>query len=66
MNLLAASAPLLHLALAPMAGRSDNVVVIWILGFAGVAVIFNQVAAAWITLTRGLNERPAPSQSYAT
>jgi len=57
--------PLLPLAMAPSVGDS-NVVVMWILGLAGVAVIFNQVATAWKTMTTGLKEQPTPSQTYAT
>lgn len=54
-------APLV-LAQMPVANRSEVLIVL--LGIAALAVIFNQVAAAWKTLTRGLKESPPPAQTY--
>lgn len=64
-RILAAGVPLLPLAAAGSL-LGNNAVVMWLLGLAGVAVIFNQLAQAYKTLTKGMKEYPPPAQTYTT
>ncbi len=66
-DIISASAAMAPLVLAQAAtAQPDQPAVWWILGLAGTAVIFNQLAQSWKTITNRFKEREQPGPHVAT
>lgn len=62
-ELLTSLAALIPCTVAQIGGlQSDSSLMWWLLGLAFIAVIFNQAAAAWKTLSQRFEEKPAGNQ----
>jgi hypothetical protein len=58
-DLITSAGALIPLAAAVSMPSQENAAIWWILGLAGVAVMFNQVTQAWRSLTGRMVERPS-------
>jgi hypothetical protein len=66
-DIISASAAMAPLVIAQAASsQPEQPAVWWILGLAGVAVVFNQIAQSWKTITNRFKEREQPGPHVAT